>query len=463
MYKYLIYSFTALTWFGISSTSHAESGLENNIKTVQSELQKIKQEYETRIKSLETKLQKLESEKNQKSSSKKNNLSLSNPFNSKKSILSNDFNPSIGIILNGKYQNFSSDTSEITGFAIGHEGERPSEGFSVNHSELNFAANIDDKFFGSLTAALDEHEGEQEIELEEAYIETLSGIGLPDGLNIKLGRFYANIGYLNEHHDHTDDFADRPLPYRVFLNHAYNDDGIELSYVLPTELYTEIGASVFQGDDYPFGQSNGDGFSNYSAYIRLGNDIGYHQSWRLGLSYLSGKSDGGRHSNEDLLTFFGENKFYIADFRYIWAPFGNPKNQEFSLQTEFFYRKEKGIYEDADLINIANPEITGIGKINSTNSGWYVQAVYKFFPQWRIGARYSQLKGSSVPKSLTGSALDSDYYNPYNWSVMLDWTNSEFSRFRIQYTNEKTSHNREDHQFIFQYIMSIGAHSAHKY
>ena len=51
---------------------------------------------------------------------------------------------------------------------------------------------------------------------------------------------------MNEHHAHTDDFADCPLPYRAFLNKAYNDDGLEVSHVLPTDFYTEIGGGVFK-------------------------------------------------------------------------------------------------------------------------------------------------------------------------------------------------------------------------
>ena len=42
------------------------------------------------------------------------------------------------------------------------------------------------------------------------------------GLNIKAGRAFWTLGYLNEHHAHADDFADRPLPYRAYLNKAFN-------------------------------------------------------------------------------------------------------------------------------------------------------------------------------------------------------------------------------------------------
>jgi len=46
---------------------------------------------------------------------------------------------------------------------------------------------------------------------------------------------------------------------------------------------------------------------------------------------------------------------------------------------------------------------------------------------------------------------------------MGDWTNSEFGRFRLQYNRENLDSGKADNQFIFQYIMSIGAHGAHAY
>ena len=46
---------------------------------------------------------------------------------------------------------------------------------------------------------------------------------------------------------------------------------------------------------------------------------------------------------------------------------------------------------------------------------------------------------------------------------MIDWTNSEFSRVRLQLNEEKLERGKKDNQLILQYIVSLGAHSAHKY
>ena len=268
------------------------------------------------------------------------------PATNRRSIKKNLFNPSIGLIFNGQYTQHETAEGEIAGFAVGHEGERGGEGFAIDHTELTFSSTIDDKFFGSLTAAIVKHEGKTEIELEEAFIQTMPGLGLPTGASIKAGRFLATIGYLNEHHTHTDDFTDRPLPYRVFLDGGYNDDGVQATYVLPTDFYAEIGGGLFRGDDYPFGGSDGEGIDAWSAYARTGGDIGENQSWRLGGSVLSGKSTTGRESNHELVSYVGDTDLYIADARYTWAPTGNATNQEFALQGEFFWKEEDGFYSD---------------------------------------------------------------------------------------------------------------------
>ena len=45
---------------------------------------------------------------------------------------------------------------------------------------------------------------------------------------------------------------------------------------------------------------------------------------------------------------------------------------------------------------------------------------------------------------------------------MLDWTNSEFGRVRLQY-NRETFGDVRDNQLILQYVMSLGAHGAHSF
>ena len=439
--------------FGLASmlaltAALSQPALAQDTQSILKEIQSLKEGYESRISELETRLKKMEAKKGSQAASE------TAPATSSKIIRNNGFNPSIGIVLNGKGTSFSRNTSEIAGFGVGEEGERGGEGLSIDETELNFSANVDDKFYGSMTAAIVREDGEDKIELEEAYIQTLPSTGLPTGSRIKAGRAFWTLGYLNEHHAHADDFADRPLPYRVYLNKAYNDDGVQLSYVLPTDIYSEIGGGAFRGDDFPAGGSQ-TGLDAWSAYARIGGDIGDNQSWRIGAYFLSSDLNS-RTSNEDTVTFIGQSDLYAADLRYTLAPSGNSTQSEVILQAEYFQRSEDGTYEDTNAG-------TGAVSFDDKSNGWYLQGVYKFAPSWRVGARYSQMNTPGVPAGLVNSALDSGGHDPETISVMTDWTNSEFGRIRLQYNREELAQGSSDDQYLLQYVISIGAHGAHAY
>ena len=435
----------------ITCSQNVFSAENTDLTSLKNEIAEMRKLYEQKIMLLEKKVSSLQSQQEELKKQEPATQVASAPATGQRRIASNDFNPSIGAILQGQYNSFSQRESEFAGFAVGEEGERAPEGFTLDETEINLAASIDDKFRGSSTIAIVEEDG-TEIELEEAYIET---IGLPYGISAKAGRFFASLGYLNEYHTHADDFTDRPLPYRVFLNNQFNDDGIQTTWIAPLDLYTELGFGLFRGSDFPGGGEGDSNIGAWSAFGRIGGDVGENAAWRFGLSTLQ-VDDTERSSNEDELDFVGDDKIYIVDGRYIWAPTGNNREKELILQAEYFLQDEDGTYDDLDVG-------TGPVTYDEDQSGWYAQGVYKFHPQWRIGARYSELNAGDVPAGLIGSALDDENHDPYSLSLMADWTNSEFSRLRLQYNMEELSDDNRDHQVTLQYIMSMGAHAAHPF
>lgn len=464
----------ATTLFAVFPFVHttAFAASDKEVESLRREIQVIKSEYENRISEMEKKLAEMEA----KSSGTEPTYTKSKDrVFPGKAVYGRDLNPSIGGILNGRFANFSSDEDGIPGFVLGHEAQRGAEGISLGETELNLSTSVDDKFYASTTSVLAVDEGGIEVELEEAYVETLPGLGLPTGATIRMGRAFWTLGYLNEHHSHTDDFADRPLPYRVFLNNSFNDTGTQISYLLPTDLYIEVGGGIFRGDDFPFAGATGSDVDSFSAFLRLGGDIGRNSSWRIGGYILDGKANGRGggdghgdehgdeengeemgedHDEEGLEEFFtagmftGDTRLWVADLRYVWAPTGNPRQKELLFQAEYFRREEKGVY------SVTEEGVTEEERLDGGSQGWYAQGVFKFAPAWRIGARYSQVY---APED---SGLEHD---PYALAVMGDWSNSEFSRVRLQYNYEKLAGDRSDNQILLQYIMSIGAHAAHKY
>ncbi len=355
------------------------------------------------------------------------------------------FNPYVSVVLNGAYNHYSNKDKEISGFQIGEEGENPDKGFSLGESEINIGANVDDKFLANLTAAVVSEDGEDKIELEEAFIQT---IGLPYGITATVGRLKPVFGYLNEKHAHTDEFADRPLPYRIFLNGAYKDDGVQVSVVLPTDFYTEIGGGLYKGGYFPASsESSENGAAN--AYVKLGGDITDNQSWLAGFSYLYAKNNKERESDDVL--FKGKDNLYGFSLKYTYAPTGNNRETEFAFQGEYLFRDEKGKY---------NIEDAGFEQYNNNSSGWYMQGTYKFMTNWKVGYRYAQMRPDKVPDALKDTLLDAKGHKPEMHSVMAEWDNSEFSRIRLQYNNDKTNKKNDD-KIVLEYTMSFGAHGAH--
>jgi len=366
--------------------------------------------------------------------------------------VSNNFNPAISLILDGKLSAFSKDpgTYALPGFALGGETGPGDEGLRLGESELVMSANIDDKFYGQFTAALTP---ENETEIEEAFFETFA---LGGGFTVRGGRFLSGIGYLNPVHAHAWDFADQPLVYRAMLGNQYKDDGVQARWVAPTDVFLELGAEIFRGDNFPAGGAANSGKGTHTVFIRIGGDVGASHAWRLGLSQLD--ADARNRATGDATTlhlFTGSSTQNGVDFIWKWAPNGNPKQTNFKFQTEYFTRDEDGTLDPAS----SGTPLSYNGK----QKGWYTQAVYQFMPRWRVGLRYDQLKANAVDAALAGTVLDKQGHDPKRTSVMTDFSNSEFSRLRFQVNKDESRVNQKDTQWYLQYIMSLGAHGTHAF
>jgi hypothetical protein len=339
-------------------------------------------------------------------------------------------------------------------------------GFSLNHTELVLAANIDPYWRGqAIIATLD-----GTAEVEEAWFQSL---GLGHGIGLKGGRFRSGIGYLNEQHPHMWDFADAPLMYQaMFGTHgSYAQDGVQFKWLAPTETFVEFGAEIGRGANFPGTDRNKNGSGAAAVFAHVGGEVGVSNSWRAGVSYLTTRAKSrtahfaGTVDDEVEGLFDGRSQSYIADFVWKWAPNGNPKYQNFKLQTEYFQRREKG-----DL-TCATPDDAGaavacdglLSAYRTRQSGWYAQGVYQFTPHWRAGLRYEQLDSGVRDFGDNAAYLVVDSYRPKKASAMIDYSWSEFSRVRLQYAQDKSMLGITDNQVTVQYIMSLGAHGAHKF
>lgn len=416
---------------------------DKDIDAIRQELADLKKLYQQKIEALEQRIQDTE-EQNDETTEQTQQLAIDLSQQSNRTA-ANTFNPGIGVVLNGKYLQAPSDYEfSMPGYFLGEEPGPGEGGLSLGESELNLSANIDDKFYGSLTVAFGE-----ETEVEEAFIQT---IGLANGFSVKAGKFFSGIGYLNSHHGHTDDFAVRPLAYQAFLGPNFGDAGVQVSWLAPTALYWETGAELFRGDAYPAAGAANKGKGITTVYSHIGGDLGLSQSWRAGVSYLQADVDQ-RFADEDAGdSFSGDSKLWLADFVWKWAPDGNNKVTNAKIQAEYFSRTEQGqLATSADLLDVDHQQ-----------TGWYVQGIYQFMPQWRVGLRYEGLQSDGLPTTFHDTVLDTLDHDPRQVSMMVDWSNSEFSRVRLQFSRDQASPQDSD-LVILQYITAFGAHGAHAF
>ena len=131
-----------------------------------------------------------------------------------------------------------------------------------------FSANVDPYFSATLIAAIT---GEDEIEVEEAFFRTLA---LPAGFTAKGGRFFSGFGYLNEVHAHAWDFIDQPLVYQAFFGDQLAQDGVQVKWLAPTDLFIELGAETGNGEAFPGTRRDRNGLNGATLFAHLGGDLG---------------------------------------------------------------------------------------------------------------------------------------------------------------------------------------------
>lgn len=373
----------------------------------------------------------------------------------------NDFNPELSLILQGAYARRETGERRPTGFLRDAAIGAPTRGFSLGDSELILAANVDPYFRGHATVIL----ADGQANVEEAWFQTLS---LDRGLTLKGGRFLSGTGYANEQHPHAWDFADNSLMYQTLFGEHLAQDGLQLKWLAPSDTFVELGLEAGRGAAFPGSGNGGDknGAGSWALFGHVGDDFGDSNAWRAGLSWLSARPRDREsrllnQSGADTLNqFSGRSKTWIADFIWKWAPDGNPKARNFKFQSEVFQRDEEGeLTYDTDTGGIRNP-----GSYRARQSGWYAQGVYQFMPRWRAGLRYDRLNSGSLDYGANNAALLPAAYSPSKWSLMADWSPSEFSRLRLQLARDQAMRgNPDDQQITLQYIHSLGSHGAHKF
>jgi len=319
-------------------------------------------------------------------------------------------------------------------------------GLSLGHSDISVRGPLGPHLQAQATAALHMHERRLEADLEEAWAETRT---LPGGMQVRLGRFASQIGYLNEQHPHADDFVERPLLYRTFFGNHWTDDGIRINWVAPTPWYLRVGAEVFRGkrlvEEAVAAQRPG----AIVLSMKTGADLNESHSWQAGLSFLHNRREAAVHDEEEEHehgphgALLSGRRMWLGDLAWKWAPGGDNARQ----QVRVVYERAR----TSGLNRFARPSDRQVAN--------YLSVVWRFAPQWETGVRTDALR-ARVPHG--------DHFHRgrlKETALMLAWKPTHTQTLRVQYTRQRDAREftATSSAVQLQYVLQFGAHPAHAF
>jgi hypothetical protein len=346
-------------------------------------------------------------------------------------VLGNEANPALGIILDFGWAWFSSEARYRQG---GHALN--TNGPGIMGAELSASAAIDPYF-----------EFEMAFELSHLHLEEIvaTTTALPGNLQVRAGKYLADIGRHNPTHIHAWHFVSQPLANEwLFGAEGMSLPGVEVSWLAPLPWYVEFIAGVQMGEAGSFRTSfAGDpGFSDFIYPMRLAQffDFNNDHAGQLGLNTVLGTSVSAPEKNNRVYA-------YGVDLLYRYRPFGAGRSGYSHITTvvEGWFRQ----------MEVAGSLLEDIGG--------YADLIFGISRYWEIA-----LRGELWRRR--GGANESDEWNRDRFGMNMGRMNTaislsptHFSRIRLQHAYEVVGAHGPSHMVVMALEVSAGAHGAHAY
>ncbi len=272
-----------------------------------------------------------------------------------------------------------------------------------------------------------EEEGESRVTVEEGFVEW---VGLVEGVGLKVGRFYQQLGQMNRWHSHALPFQSRSLPHLAFIGEEplAQDGGVSVHWLLPTagagayEATFEVGRS---GNEALFGESRGLSYlGHFNSFWQLSSATDLD----VGVSALFGnRTQAGAE--------FG-TRLFAVETAFNWIP------PERSLYRGVTLRAGAMLSDPSAGLGLPDPEMAlGI---------WSLVEV-RLSRQWIAGGRYDWVENPDDPTETA-----------WLTSPSLTYWQSEFVRLRVEYD---VLHNpgKTTGQFTFRVTFAMGPHKHENY
>jgi hypothetical protein len=345
--------------------------------------------------------------------------------------------------------------------AGGHDPRR--RGFTLQQLELSLIGNVDPYFRGEahLILVLDPEGNETEIELEEAFLQTLS---LPLDLQLEVGQFFTEFGRTNPRHPHQWHFVDQP----IVLNRFFGPDGMRapgfrLGWLAPTPFFLQVHLGMqnaegetmtsFLGNEEvaeergvggrPFVDRDVHSLEEFVYLLRVEASWDLRESWTalVGASAVFGPNSTGSE---------GRTVVYGVDVYVKWRPPAHDQGWPFfTFQTEVLGRSYRAdAFDDG---------VDMFPRTTFDDGGFYAQFLYGWRRPWTGGLRVEWA---------TGEDADGDPFRDdrLRLACLLAYHPSEYSRIRLQVNFDDADFLSSDEvSFWLVFEIGLGAHPAHTY
>ena len=323
------------------------------------------------------------------------------------------------------------------------------------------SANVDDKIYGNLIFSLSP---DNTVEVEEAY-------GMYTAL---AARIHAEIRPLPVRHR----LPQRPAPARLgLLRRAAALPGIPRRPVQERRHAIEMGrtdrhvprarrAKSATARAFPGTDRNSNGIGSGAAYAHAGGEIGASNEWRAGSPTCSCDRTAGDTCRPTSPATDAQSASAARASSPSPISSGSGRrtatrmNTNFKLQGEYFWRKRG-----------RRPHVRQRRRAWPHQHVELLVAAERLVPRRRLPVHAVLARRCALRPALPGTVdygangvyLAQESFNPQRYSVMFDYTPSEFSRFRVQWQQSRIRPDLTDNQLFIQYILTLGAHGAHKF
>jgi uncharacterized coiled-coil protein SlyX len=434
--------------FGLFAATAFAQDQNERLNTLEETVKKQQQTIDSQQKTVDTLKEEIEQQKNQ-GSPQAPAASTSAPTASGLFGGSAFTNPNLSLVLDTFYysSNLSNDelaTRGIPGFTT--QGLEQRNGFNLDSAELFIFSPVDPylNLYANIPFT------EDGVSIEEAYVVTTA---LPEGWQMKGGKFKSNFSRLDSQHPHAWDFWDIALPYRAFLGGEGlgGEKGVQLTYLPAWSFYTQIGAEVLQGEnDLLFGKDAHEGPHAFTFFVKSSIDTGDYSTIYFGPSVLFGKTD-----NSNILPgteVRGNSALYGMEAVWKWKP---ASREALTIQGEYLLLTQSGNTIDPATQAVIDP-------LRRRQDGYHIQAIYRK-NRWGAGARYDALDIFSDTFKLAGIQRNFGG-TPHRETASLEYNPSEFTRVRLQLSHDLSDPSgRTNNEAILQFNFSVGAHPAHTF